>query len=334
MRFSRFFTISLASAAVITVSQSSKSSEEQLSLFGSAPPTEDSASTWSYLVRRAEEAVEAPPPTKSPSPPKSTPAPPKPNPPPKSIPTSPKPNSPPNNPPKGNTPSKGPASPPKKCKRTDPACSTPAGPAGPAQAPPKPPSPEFKTSALFAGQTFLDIDQPSVGVLLSNGKYEWFRDGTGRRSGQLQANQGIYKKIGTDTLATCTSIFLIGRNGALGMHLRPGVCELFLKTAKKGLKPEAREQLKSQHNLDDATYKDWEKEMKNIKDEARRLFNWYQKDLGNYQLYIVRGMYQNSDVWGSLMAKDILGLDSGTAISSPQRSTYLLILMRTFGKLV
>jgi hypothetical protein len=187
MRFSHLFTISLASAAIIAVSQSSKSPKEQLSLFGSAPPTVDSASTWSYLVSRAEEAVEAPPPTKSPSPPKSTP-------------TSPKPNPPPNNPPKGNTPPKGAVPPPKKCKRTDPACSNPAGPAGPAQAPPKPPSPEFKTSALVPGQTFLDIDQPGVGILLSNGKYEWFRDGSGRRSGQLQANQGIYKKIGTERL--------------------------------------------------------------------------------------------------------------------------------------
>jgi hypothetical protein len=318
MKFSHFFTISLASAAVITVSQSSKSPEEQLSLFGSAPPTVSSASTWSYLARRAEEAVEAPPPTKSPSPPKSTP-------------TSSKPNPPPNNPPKGNTP-KGPAPPTKKCKRTDPACSTPAGPAGPAQPPPKPPSPEFKASTLFAGQTFLDIDQPGVGVLLSNGKYEWFREGSGRRSGQLQASQGVYKKIGTDTLATCTSIFLIGRNGALGMHLKPGVCELFLKTAKKGLTPDEREQLKGTHNLDDATYREWEREMKNVKDEARRLFNKYQKDLGNYQLYIVRGMYQKSDVWGGLMAKDILGLDSGTAKSLPQKSTYFFISMVMLGK--
>jgi hypothetical protein len=116
------------------------------------------------------------------------------------------------------------------------------------------------------------------------------------------------------------------------MHLKPGVCELFLKTAKKGLTPDVREQLKSKNNLDDATYKDWEKEMKNVKDETRRLFNKYQKDLGNYQLYIVRGMYQNSDVWGALMAKDILGLDSGTATSSPQKSTYLFISKATFGK--
>jgi hypothetical protein len=117
------------------------------------------------------------------------------------------------------------------------------------------------------------------------------------------------------------------------MHFTPGVCELFLKSSKQTMTPNRKEELRSENNLDGARYKEWEKQMKNVKDEARRLFNKYQKDLVNYQLYIVRGLYQNSDIWGALMAKGILGLDTGTAVSSPQKSTYSFVSMTTFEKI-
>lgn len=265
MRFLPFLAISLASAAVIDTSKATFSLHKRVALADAPLPATVPTSLWTDPVTRIELGDYAPPAKQKPPPPAAK----KPPPPP----------------------------PKKKCRRADPACNT-----GPT--PPKAPEPP-KHFKPHGPHHFLDIDAPSVGFLLANGKYELRFKGTETVRGQLTAQQNQFKKIGTDTLATCTAVFLVARGGTIGAHLPPDACELYLASSKKGLDKNRKKELKDQMGPDQ--YKKWKKAVDKISDKGTDFLKDNRVAMEGYRTYIVKGIWAPNDEWGNMMAADIFG---------------------------
>jgi hypothetical protein len=351
MKFSHFLTFSLASAAVLDTSKVAQSLKKRLDTANYIPPVAAPEDLWTDSVNRVEQWKEAPPAVKPPpasSKPASKPPPPasskpasKPPPPattksvsqrPSPTPTKPVSQTPKNKP--SPTPTKSVSQtpknspPPKKCKRADPACTGPDRPKSPGL-------PKGFKQHEGSNHVFLDIDAPSVGFMLASGKYEVLYKGRETIRGQTDAQTAGMRKIGTDTLAPCTAVFLVSRGGTIGSHLPPDACELFLASSKKQLDQARKKTLKDQLTPDN--YKKWKKAMEKISDTGKRMLRENSAAMSGYTTYIVKGNWAPNDDWGNMMAADIFGEDHMSAVKwaqdrKSQKSGLQLIKKLTFDR--
>jgi hypothetical protein len=149
---------------------------------------------------------------------------------------------------------------------------------------------------------FLDIDQFHVGALLSSGQYEVFQTGN-HYSGTLPAANAAHRKIGTDTMTLCSSVFLVGPTGTIAVHLQPQACELLLAVKGK-LSSDQKKNLQQQ--LGDQ-YKRWKDIVVRFEANCKTILRNFEGRLGAYTTYIVMGPNANNAQLAGAMVTDLFG---------------------------